>query len=143
MCIYNVFDRYLKGIELIRNSSCSHPFDECEATRILLKKNNCSLSLFQIYNAFAQQKWQQRDIIVNNYDTSLVSGMYILNKAFYLTTSIGAIYFFYNSVIISPEHLKRSICQGRCVYFTTLVAIIHIITSGLWLIRKKLNDMYI
>ena len=27
--ICNVFDRYLKGIELISNSSCSHPFDEC------------------------------------------------------------------------------------------------------------------
>ena len=26
--IYNVFDRYLKGIELICNSSCSQPFDE-------------------------------------------------------------------------------------------------------------------
>ena len=26
--IYNVFGRYLKGIELIRNSSCSHPLDE-------------------------------------------------------------------------------------------------------------------
>ena len=26
--IHNVFDRCLKGIELICNSSCSHPFDE-------------------------------------------------------------------------------------------------------------------
>ena len=26
--IYNVFDMYLKGIESIRNSSCSHSFDE-------------------------------------------------------------------------------------------------------------------
>ena len=37
------------------------------------------------------------------------------------------------------EHLKRSICQGHCVYFTTLVTAIHIITSGLWSIREKLN----
>ena len=28
-------------------------------------------------------------------------------------------------VIISWERLKRSICQGHCVYFTTLVATIH------------------
>ena len=28
MRIYNVFEKYLKGIELIRNSSCRHPFDE-------------------------------------------------------------------------------------------------------------------
>ena len=73
----------------------------------------------------------------------MVSVMYILNEVCYLTTSIGAIYFLYNSVIISREHLKRSICKGRYVYFTTLVANIHIITSGLWLIRGKLNNMFI
>ena len=69
---------------------------------------------------------EQGDIIVNNYDTSL-------NKVCYLTTS----------VVISGEHLKLSICQGNCVYFTTRVATIHIITSGLWLIREKLNNMFI
>ena len=82
-------------------------------------------------------------MIVNDYDTSLVLGMCILNEVCYLTTSIEAIYFFYNSVIILREHLNRSICQGHCVYFTTLVAIIHIITSGLWLTQVKLNDMFI
>ena len=69
--------------------------------------------------------------------------MYILNKVCYLTASIAAIHFFYGSVIISREHLKRSICQGHCVYSTTLVATIHIITSGLWLIRGNLNNMFI
>ena len=68
--------------------------------------------------------------------------MYILNEVCYLTTSIGAVYFFCNSVIISWEHLKRFICQGHCVYFATLVATIHIITSGLWLIRKKMNMFF-
>ena len=33
--------------------------------------------------------------------------------------------FFYDSVIISREHLKKSTCQGNCVYFTTLFATIH------------------
>ena len=61
--------------------------------------------------------------------------MFILNEVCYLTASIGPIYLFYNSVIISREQLKRSICQGHCVYFTTLVATIHIVTSGLWLIQ--------
>ena len=79
----------------------------------------------------------------SNYDTSFVSGMYILNEFCYLTTSIGAIYFFYNSVIISREHLKRSIFQVHCVYFSTFVATIHIIKSCLWLIREKLNTMFI
>ena len=27
-CKHNVFDKYLKGYELIRNFGCSHPFDE-------------------------------------------------------------------------------------------------------------------
>ena len=48
--------------------------------------------------------------------------MYILNKVCYLTASIAAIHFYYGSVIISRKQLKRSICQGRCVYFTTFVA---------------------
>ena len=54
--------------------------------------------------------------------------------------SIAATHYFYGSVYISREHLKQSICQRYCAYFTTLVAIIHIITSGLWLIRESLND---
>ena len=85
--------------------------------------------------------------MVNNHNTSLVSGMHILNEVCYLRTSIRAIYFFYESVITSREHLKRFICQEHCnrnsFYFTTLVATIHIITSDLWLIREKLNDMFI
>ena len=42
-----------------------------------------------------------------------------------MTTSFPAIHFFYDSVIISREHLKQSTCQGNCVYFSTLVATIH------------------
>ena len=81
----------------------------------------------------------QGDVIVTNYDTFLVLRMYMLNEVCYLTASIAAIHFFYGSVIISREHLKRSICQEHCVYYTTLVATMHIITSGLWLIRENLN----
>ena len=36
---------FFKGIELIRNSSCSHPFDEW----LFFYKINCCLSFFQIY----------------------------------------------------------------------------------------------
>ena len=96
---------------------------------------------FKSFNVFAEQELKQGEIIVTNYDTSLVSGMYILNEVCYLTASIAAIHFFYGSVIISREHLKRSIYQGHCDYFTTLVATIHVVTSGLWLIRENLNDM--
>ena len=81
----------------------------------------------------------QGDVIVTNYDTFLVLRMYMLNEVCYLTASIAAIHFFYGSVIISREHLKRSICQEHCAYYTTLVATMHIITSGLWLIRENLS----
>ena len=87
-------------------------------------------------------------MIVNNYDTSLVLGMCILNEVCYLTTSIGAIYFFYNGVIISWEHLKRSICQGHSVYFTGLVATIHIVCTWfekneiIFLLRKAIVALH-
>ena len=82
----------------------------------LLWKNNCSQVFFQIYYAFAEQELYQNYIIVTNYNTSLVSGMCILNEGIYYSHS-----FFYCSVIISQEHLKRSICQGRtpCLFHNT------------------------
>ena len=51
--------------------------------------------------------------------------MHILKEVCFMTTSFPAIHFFYDSVIISREHLKKSTCQGNCVYFTTLFATIH------------------
>ena len=67
--------------------------------------------------------------------------MFLLNEVCYLKTSIAVIHFFYGSVIILRQHLKRSICQGHYVYFITLVATIHVVASGLWLIKEHLNDM--
>ena len=51
--------------------------------------------------------------------------MHILKEVCFITTSFPAIHFFYDSVIISREHLKKSTCQGNRVYFTTLFATIH------------------
>ena len=51
--------------------------------------------------------------------------MHILKEVCFITTSFPAIHFFYDSVIISREHLKKSTCQRNCVYFTTLFATIH------------------
>ena len=53
-----------------------------------------------------------------------------------MTTSFPAIHFFYDSVIISRDHLERSTCQGNCVYFTTLVATIHYSKQSLVDLRK-------
>ena len=81
---------------------------------------------------------QQGDIVVTNYDASSVSGMYILKEVCYLTTSIAAIHFFYGNVIISREHLKYSICQRHCVYFTTSFTVI----QGAYLFQRTYcNDI--
>ena len=51
--------------------------------------------------------------------------MHILKEVCFITTSFPAIHFFYDSVIISREHLKKSTCQRSCVYFTTPFATIY------------------
>ena len=51
--------------------------------------------------------------------------MHILKNVCYMTISFTAIHFFYDSVIISRQHLKQSTCQGNCLYFTILFATIH------------------
>ena len=51
--------------------------------------------------------------------------MHILKEVCFITTSFPAIHFFYDSVIISREHLKKSTCQENCVYFTILFATVH------------------
>ena len=45
----------------------------------------------------------------------------IMKKVCYMT-SFTAIHFFYDSVIISRQHLKQSTYQGNCLYFTILFA---------------------
>ena len=49
----------------------------------------------------------------------------ILQEVCFITKSVPAIHFFYNKVIVSRKHLKKSTCQGNFVYFATLFAIIH------------------
>ena len=87
-------------------------------------KSNCSHSFFQIYCVFAEQELWQKDT-GNNYSVFLVSGMRILKEVCFMTVSFPAIHLFCDSVIISQEHLKKSTCQGNCVYFTTRLATIH------------------
>ena len=55
----------------------------------------------------------------------MVSDMHILKEVCFMTTSFPAIHLFHNNVIISGAHLKKSTCQGNCVYFTTLFKTIH------------------
>ena len=51
-------------------------------------------------------------------------------------------HFFYDSVIFSREHLKLSICQGRCVYFRELVATIHYKKQSVVDLRKIEEYVY-
>ena len=51
--------------------------------------------------------------------------MHIWKEICFITASFPAIHFFYDSVIISREHLKKPTCKGNCVYFTRLFATIH------------------
>ena len=57
-------------------------------------------------------------------------------------TSFPDIHFFYESVIISREHLKQSTCQVNCAYFTTLVATIHYNKRPLVDLRKIEEHVY-
>ena len=65
---------------------------------------------------------------------ALVSGMYILNEVCYLTASIAATLF---SMVVSLSH--RSTWSDPNVKDTVFINI-HIIKSGLWLIRENLTD---
>ena len=60
-----------------------------------------------------------------NFDTSFISDMHIVREICYMMRSFPAIHFFYDRVIITRKHLKWFICQGNCVYFTTIAAAIH------------------
>ena len=98
------------GIELIHNSSCSHPFDEFPF--FYYKRVNAATHSFK-FTVFLQNR------------NTLVSRMHILKNVCYMTTSFTTIHFFYDSVIISQQHLKQSTCQGNCLYFTIIFATIH------------------
>ena len=130
MRICNKFDRYWVNLQFQTQPPIWW------MTLFLLYKNNYSHAFFQIYYVFAEQELKQGDTIVTNYDTSLVSGMYILNEVCYLIASIASIHFFFGSIIISREHLKRSICQGHCSCFTTF----HNISNHLYYNKQSVAD---
>ena len=60
----------------------------------------------------------------NNFDTSFILGMHILEEICYMTTPFPSIHFFYESLFQGSTWSDPS-CQGHCVYFTTLVAAMH------------------
>ena len=61
----------------------------------------------------------------------------------YLTRLFAAIHFYFGSVIILREDLKRYICQGNCVYFTTLVTASHYYKRSVVNSRKLEGYVYL
>ena len=101
------------GVELIHKSSFSYPFDELlffYYKRVI----EAIHSFFQIYCVFTEHKLWQGDTN-NDYNISLVSGMHILKEVSFMAVSFPSIHFFWDSVIISREHLKKFTYQGNCV----------------------------
>ena len=65
------------------------------------------------------------NILTNNVGSNVGQHVGTVCEGLYMTASFPAIYFFYDGVITSHEHMKRFTCQGLYIYFTTLVAAIH------------------
>ena len=107
------------GIELIQKSNCNHPFDELPF--FYYKRVIAATHSFK-FTVFLQNRNFRKGILT--IIGSFVSGMHISKKVCYMTASFTAIRFFYDSVIISRQHLKRFTCQGNCLYFTILFATI-------------------
>ena len=74
---------------------------------------------------FLEHELLQGDIIVTNYDTSFVSGMYILKHVCYLRTSVTAIHFLHCHSFTVGSTWSDPIYQGYCVYFTALITAIN------------------
>ena len=65
--------------------------------------------------------------------------MHILKKVCYMTTTFKTIHFFYDSVMISREHLQQPTCQGNCL-FSQYFLQPSIVVSGLRLIRENVEE---
>ena len=119
-----------KGIESICKSSCSHPFNE--------------LPFFYYKRAIAVTHSFKFTVFLQNRDCSKEILTIIITRPWFQAcihwkkfVSFPAIHFFYDSVIISREHLKKSTCQGNCVYFTTIFATIHYNKQSVVDLRKS------
>ena len=110
---YDAFDTYLKSIQLNRNSDCSHPFDILPF--FYYKRKIAATHSFK-FTVFSQSKSC----------SNVISQLLIMIPPWFQECiNLKVCYLMTFSVIISREHLKRTISQGHCAYFTTLVAIIY------------------
>ena len=91
--------------KLIHYSSCSQPFNE----RLLLQRSSCNHSFFQAYRAFSERKFLARGYQSPTMIPPSSHACLNLKIICYLTMSISPVHFFYCTVFVSREHVKRSI----------------------------------
>ena len=110
------------GIELIRKSSCNHPFDDVPF--FYYKRTIAATHSFK-FTVFLQNRNCSKEILTIIIIPPWFQACIYWKKFYDMTTSFTAIHFFYDSVIISRQHLKQSTCQGNCLNFTIPFATIH------------------
>ena len=118
-CLWQIFERYLVNSQFQLQPPIRW------ITFFYYKRTTAATHSLKL-TVFLQNKNCSKEISVIN-DISLVSGIYIYwKKSVILKHQLQqSSYHIYGSVMTSWEHLKRSISQGRCVYFTTPVATIY------------------
>ena len=110
------------GIELILKSSCGHPFTELPFfyyKRVIAATHSFKFSMF-LLNRNCSKETLTIIIIPPSFQACIYWKKFV-SWRHHFQPSI----FFYNSFIISQEHLKKSASQEKCVYFTALFAAIH------------------
>ena len=113
---------FFKGIELIHKSSCNHLFNELH---FFYYKRVIAATHSLKFTVFLQNRNFSKEILTIIIIPPWFQACIYWKKVCYMTTSFTAIHFFYDSVFISREHLKKSTCQGNSLYFRILFVTIH------------------
>ena len=125
---------FFKYTELIRHSSCSHPFDQWPF--FYYKRAVAGMHSFKFTVFSDQEELQQEDIIVINYNTSLVSGKYILKDSM-IFDNINSSHPFFLLLSLFQGALEAIHYPKGTVFISQYLLQSPIITSGLQLILRK------
>ena len=126
---------FFKGAQLIRLSSRSYPFHEWPFS--FIRKQLQPRILPNVLVFISKQEVKQEDIIVISYDdNSLVAGMCILKNSILFDGINCSRPFFYDTVPISREHLKRYVLSTALCLFHIIVTVIHFNKGSVVDLRK-------
>ena len=122
----NVFDRYFEGIELIPpSSSCIHLFHEWSFfyyKRTIAGTHSFKFTVLCRTRVVAKGYYSYQLWYLLGFRNVYIERSILFYDIHVLIAGIDVLY---SSVIISWEHLKWSMCQEHCVYFTTFIANIY------------------